>query len=185
MKIRNIRQYIKELCKNETPELIGKDNEEWFKYVYGPNKKLDASITEAATFATNAEEQLFYEFVQNAFDAKADSLYFFFNENYLIVLNNGVPFYTDLDLETNPEHREGQLYTFLSKNKSDKYGDSHKMGEHGQGSKLLYTLLADLDEWKDNSSLLLNAIKDHKKGPSLISWSVSAIYVEHECRGYL
>ena len=81
MKIRNIRQYIKELCKNETLDLIGKDNEEWFKYVYGPNKKLDASITEAATFATNAEEQLFYEFVQNAFDAKADSLYFFFNEN--------------------------------------------------------------------------------------------------------
>lgn len=174
MKIRDIRQYIKELCKNETLDLIGKDNEEWFKYVYGPNKKLDASITEAATFATNAEEQLFYEFVQNAFDAKADSLYFFFNENYLIVLNNGVPFYTDLDLETNPDHREGQLYTFLSKNKSDKYGDSHKMGEHGQGSKLLYTLLTDLDEWKDNSSLLLDAIKKQKKGPTLISWSSRA-----------
>lgn len=174
MKIRDIRQYIKELCKNETLELIGKDNEEWFKYVYGPNKKLDASITEAATFATNAEEQLFYEFVQNAFDAKADSLYFFFNDSYLIVLNNGVPFYTDLDLETNPDHREGQLYTFLSKNKSDKYGDSRKMGEHGQGSKLLYTLLTDLDEWKDNSSLLLDAIKKQKKGPSLISWSSRA-----------
>ena len=174
MKIRDIRQYVRELCKNETLDLIGKDNEEWFKYVYGPNKKLDASITEAATFATNAEEQLFYEFVQNAFDAKADSLYFFFNENYLIVLNNGVPFYTDLDLETNPDHREGQLYTFLSKNKSDKYGDSHKMGEHGQGSKLLYTLLTDLDEWKDNSSLLLDAIKKQKKGPSLISWSSRA-----------
>ena len=71
MKIRDIRQYVRELCKNETLDLIGKDNEEWFKYVYGPNKKLDASITEAATFATNAEEQLFYEFVQNAFDAKA------------------------------------------------------------------------------------------------------------------
>ena len=85
MKIRNIRQYIKELCKNETPELIGKDNEAWFKYVYGPNKKLDASITEAATFATNAEEQLFYEFVQNAFDAKADSLYFFFNGMYSLL----------------------------------------------------------------------------------------------------
>ena len=88
MKIRDIRQYVRELCKNETLDLIGKDNEEWFKYVYGPNKKLDASITEAATFATNAEEQLFYEFVQNAFDAKADSLYFFFNENYLIVFKN-------------------------------------------------------------------------------------------------
>ena len=71
-------------------------------------------ISDAASFASNAEEQLFYEFVQNAYDANADSLFFYANEKYLIVLNNGEPFYTDIDIKDPMDLKDGLLCNFLA-----------------------------------------------------------------------
>ena len=174
MKVRDLRQYIKAISKgNETLELVGSNREYFLNMMSGQGQKVDALITGAASFANNAKEQLFYEFVQNAYDANADTLLFYANEDFLIVLNNGEPFFTDLDIFDLPEGeepRDGQLYNFLAKGKSLKLNDDEKLGKYGQGSKLLYTLLADINHNVNTEELLKDAIINNKKGPYLVSW---------------
>ena len=175
MKIRDISQYIKALCGEVDLSKIGTNKELLLQKIYGQSpsdKQVDSVISDAASFASNAEEQLFYEFVQNAYDADADSLFFYANKNYLIVLNNGKPFYTDFDILTpDATITEGQLYSFLAKGKSLKLDAPGMMGKYGQGSKLLYTLLTKVDFDILNEKLLIDAIKNSKKGPYLISWN--------------
>lgn len=173
MNIRNLNQYITKLCGQETLHLLGTNKELLLQKIYGQDPSPDqvkSVISDAASFASNAEEQLFYEFVQNAYDASADSLFFYANENYLIVLNNGEPFYTDFDIFDTDSLRDGQLYNFLAKGKSLKRSDSSKLGKYGQGSKLLYTLLTEVSESEENEELLIKTLYDEKKGPYLISW---------------
>ena len=79
----------------------------------GQGQKVDALITGAASFANNAKEQLFYEFVQNAYDASADSLFFYANEEFLIVLNNGEPFFTDLNIFDLPEAKSLEMVSYI------------------------------------------------------------------------
>lgn len=174
MKIRDISQYIKALCGEVDLSKIGTNKELLLQKIYGQSpseKQVDSVISDAASFASNAEEQLFYEFVQNAYDADADSLFFYANQKYLIVLNNGKPFYTDFDIFESDNVSEGQLYSFLAKGKSLKRDAPGMMGKYGQGSKLLYTLLTKVDFDLGNEKLLINAIKNDKKGPCLISWN--------------
>ena len=173
MNIRNLNQYITKLCGQETLHLLGTNKELLLQKIYGQDPSPDqvkSVISDAASFASNAEEQLFYEFVQNAYDASADSLFFYANENYLIVLNNGEPFYTDFDIFDTDTLRDGQLYNFLAKGKSLKRSDTTKLGKYGQGSKLLYTLLTEVSESEENEELLIKTLYDEKKGPYLISW---------------
>lgn len=172
MNVRDLSQYITKLCGQETLHLLGSNKELLLQKIYGQDPSPDqvkSVISDAASFASNAEEQLFYEFVQNAYDANADSLFFYANEKYLVVLNNGEPFYTDFDIfESEP--RDGQLYNFLAKGKSLKRTDNSKLGKYGQGSKLLYTLLTEDSESEENEDLLIKTLYDDKKGPYLISW---------------
>lgn len=173
MNVRNISQYITKLCGKETLELLGSNEELLLQKIYGWDQLPDqvkTVISDAASFASNAEEQLFYEFVQNAYDANADSLFFYANKKYLIVLNNGEPFYTDIDIKDPKDLKDGQLYNFLAKGKSLKRNDKNKLGKYGQGSKLLYTLLTEVNESEENEELLVKALYDEKKGPYLISW---------------
>lgn len=173
MKVRDLRQYIRTISNGkETLDLLGSDSEYFMEIMSGRGEQVDALITSAASFANNAKEQLFYEFVQNAYDANADSLFFYANENYLIVLNNGDPFYTDMDIfeKKGEDIRDGQLYNFLAKGKSLKLKRKEKLGKYGQGSKLLYTLLADIDHNTETEELLKDVIINQKKGPYLISW---------------
>ena len=173
MTIRDLNQYIRALCGEETLNLLGSNKELLLQKIYGQDPSPDqvkSVISDAASFASNAEEQLFYEFVQNAYDASADSLFFYANENYLIVLNNGEPFYTDFDIFDTDTLRDGQLYNFLAKGKSLKRSDVTKLGKYGQGSKLLYTLLTEVSESEENEELLIKTLYDEKKGPYLISW---------------
>lgn len=173
MNIRNLSQYITKLCGQETLHLLGSNKELLLQKIYGQDPSPDqvkSVISDAASFASNAEEQLFYEFVQNAYDANADSLFFYANEKYLIVLNNGEPFYTDFDIFESDTIRDGQLYNFLAKGKSLKRNDNNKLGKYGQGSKLLYTLLTEVSESEENEDLLIKTLYDEKKGPYLISW---------------
>lgn len=166
MKIRNLQEYIKQWSEVDSLHLLGTDDEPFLSKLNGEETQIDAWIEGSASFANNAQEQLFYEFVQNAFDADADSLMFYINKDYLVILNNGNPFYTD---PRSDKERDGQLYNFLAKGKSQKHNDSSKLGNFGQGSKLLYTLIANTG-LETNSELLNKAIKDEKKGPYLISW---------------
>lgn len=173
MNVRNLSQYITRLCGQETLHLLGTNKELLLQKIYGQDPSRDqvkSVISDAASFASNAEEQLFYEFVQNAYDASADSLFFYANKKYLIILNNGEPFYTDFDIFETESVRDGQLYNFLAKGKSLKRSDNSKLGKYGQGSKLLYTLLTNVSESEDNEDLLIKALYDEKKGPYLISW---------------
>lgn len=178
MTIRDINQYIEHLCGEVALDKLRTNKEPLLQKIYGQHFEKDqvqSVISDAASFASNAEEQLFYEFVQNAYDANAKSLYFFANEKYLVVLNNGKPFYTDFDIfeENGMRPRDGQLYSFLAKGKSSKWNDSNTLGKYGQGSKLLYTLLTDVSEGRGNEDLLIDAIYNNYKGPYLISWSNS------------
>ena len=173
MTIRDLKQYIRALCGEETLNLLGSNKELLLQKIYGQDPSPDqvkSVISDAASFASNAEEQLFYEFVQNAYDASADSLFFYANENFLIVLNNGEPFYTDFDIFDTDTLRDGQLYNFLAKGKSLKRSDITKLGKYGQGSKLLYTLLTEVSESEENEELLIKTLYEEKKGPYLISW---------------
>ena len=175
MKVRDLRQYISKITGTEySISNLGSHREPFLVYVAGQFQNVEqvkGFIEGSSSFATNAEEQLFYEFVQNAYDAKADSLFFFANEKYLVVLNNGEPFYTDFDLLAD-EKNNGQLFNFLAKGKSDKRGDDDQMGQYGQGSKLLYTLITDSSDGQlTDAELLVEAIYDNKKGPYLISWN--------------
>lgn len=173
MNIRDIRQYIKNICGEYNLDLLGTSKEAFLQKLYGTyyaESYVEAIIEGTASFASNAEEQLFYEFVQNAYDANANSLFFYANEDYLIVLNNGEPFYTDISNSDSDKVRNGQLYDFLGKGKSRKREDIHKLGNYGQGSKLLYTLIPNVSNSIDNKSLLIEAVYNNKKGPYLISW---------------
>jgi hypothetical protein len=164
MCIRDLREYIKKLCGTYDIEKLGRDDEPFFKYVNGAGRIVKKVISSVADFASNAEEQLFYEFVQNAYDANSDSLMFFANEKYLIVLNNGLPFYTDQDVHA----RDGELFSFLAKGASDKNSDD-ALGYYGQGSKLLYSLITDTG-LANTRELLYNSIYEQQKGPYVISW---------------
>lgn len=169
MEIRDISKYLKsryDVSINFSK--LGTSEEPLLTKLFGEEPNIDAIIGSNSSFAQNAQEQLFYEFAQNAFDAEAEYLYFFANEKYLIVLNNGKPFYTDTEGEIK---REGQLFNFLGKGKSQKYDDPEKMGKYGQGSKLLYNLLCDNHPAKPIESLLIEAIKEKKLGPYLLSWA--------------
>lgn len=89
MNVRNISQYITKLCGKETLDLLGSNKELLLQKIYGQDPSRDqvkTVISDAASFASNAEEQLFYEFVQNAYDANADSLFFYANENISLCL---------------------------------------------------------------------------------------------------
>lgn len=175
MKVRDLREYVRALCEgNETMHLLGKENDALLTIIAGKGQPVRGLVTEAASFASHAEEQLFYEFVQNAYDANADSLFFYANQEYLIVLNNGEPFYTDFNYFETNNRRDGNLFSFLSKNKSAKLEDSTKLGKYGQGSKLLYTLLADVDYHAQTEDLVYDAIYNKRKGPYLISWNDKA-----------
>ena len=173
MNVRDLSEYITKLCGKNTLHLLGSNKELLLQKIHGEDPSEDqikSVIADAASFASNAEEQLFYEFVQNAYDASADSLFFYANENYLVVVNNGEPFYTDFDIFDSKTIRDGQLYNFLAKGKSLKRNDSKKLGKYGQGSKLLYTLLTEVSESEENEELLIKTLHDEKKGPYLISW---------------
>lgn len=86
MKVRNLRQYITTLCGGiDTIDALGTKKEYFLKKMSGAMMTVNNLVVGAASFANNAKEQLFYEFVQNAYDASADSLFFYANEEYLIV----------------------------------------------------------------------------------------------------
>ncbi len=171
MKIRNITEYLQNRNFKEDLSLLGTNDEPFLVRLQGDEPNVNTIIEGNASFAQNAQEQLFYEFVQNAYDAHAEDLFFFADEDYLVILNNGKPFYTDTLTMQSGKYKEGQLYNFLAKGKSQKHGDDSKMGNYGQGSKLLYTLLCDVGDMRTNEQQLTQKIKIEKKGPYMLSWA--------------
>ena len=99
--------------------------------------------------------QAIYEFVQNAADSDSTKFYMFYDENYLIVINNGSVF-----------SKEG-VKSILNIGQSFGKQEPDKIGRYGIGFKLVHRLVgksSGLDE-------LLNVDKQGHKGPILFSWS--------------
>lgn len=164
MKIRDINKYVESYCP-------GSENLEmdFLHKAFNDSATIEQLLAAFSRVASNAHEQIFYEFVQNADDACADTLSYYWNENYLVVLNNGKTFHTSITQEKKKAIK-GQLFSFLALNQSDKFGDGYSGGEFGQGSKLLYSLMADVTKGKDRDQLVHDVI-DNGRGPILLSWA--------------
>lgn len=177
MKIRDLKEYIGFLTNGAPVQLIGAPNDPLLKELAGTVDNLSSYIGPISKFATKTGTQIFYEFLQNADDAKATKAFFYFDEENFVVINNGEPFFTDRpgNGQQATGQRKGQLKSFLSKQKGDKYDDDASIGRYGQGSKLLYDLLTPnhqdeqvLDSNKEHA--LIRAIIHETKGPILFSW---------------
>lgn len=165
MKVRNLKQYIEILTgdSNAVPALGGGDDL-LLKEFYGRVENLDQHITDLPNFATDARTQIFYELMQNAEDAESESLHFFFDDDGILILNNGFPFRTDSSEEG------GQLFEFLFKGKGRKANNPNQIGEHGQGSKLLYTLILPNEYGGDKKAAVRKNLIHDLNGPILFSW---------------
>lgn len=181
MKIRNLQAFIQDRCakKSERPSLDylfkeDRNNEPFLYEILGSDGDVDTMVQNCASFAKDSEQQVFYEFVQNAFDANSKNLFFMMGQvegsDYLLVVNDGEPFHTDRHTGNKSDKRDGQLFSFLNKGKSDK-PNPLSIGKFGMGSKLMYSLLVDQSEEFSTSSLMKDALIDQRKAPYLISWS--------------
>lgn len=176
MTVRNLTEYIEYLTNRQRIPMIGSQHDPLLKELLGSKENLDAYIGPLTKFATNTSVQIFYEFLQNADDAGATNVFFYFDKESFVVINNGAPFYTDCPTNKAPNERlrKGQLKSFLSK--GDKYGDEESIGRYGQGAKLLYDLLIpvhydnqQVGMTKENA--LIKALIEEARGPILYSWT--------------
>lgn len=172
MKTRNLHQYINILTNQALVSKIGTKDDPLLTRLSGETD-LGQYIGTLTKFATNSEAQVFYEFLQNADDAQANTVFFYFREGHFVVINDGKPFYTDQPKSDGNGLRKGQLKAFLSK--GDKYDDPESVGKYGRGSKLLYDLLIPVQHGEGIGVTLEEGLKEHilKKhaGPILFSWS--------------
>lgn len=178
MKIRNLQEYINHLTENKPIQVLGASNDPLLTKLAGEIENLSSYIGPITKHATNTGAQIFYEFLQNADDEGAKEAFFYFDEYNFVVINNGIPFNTDIIGTGNSEgtQRKGQLKSFLAKQKGNKYGDKSSIGRYGQGSKLLYDLLIPVHKngeniiENDKENALIKEIIDELKGPIIFSW---------------
>lgn len=170
MKIRDLQQYRRLISGNNLLDKLGSLDDPLLKELQGGGTDIHHHVGNVSSFAGGTNIQVFYELLQNASDAKADSFYVAFDEGNFLVINNGEPFITDGKIE-----EPGRLRSFLAKNKGAKYKNPEAIGEHGQGSKLLYDLLlsTSLEETEQTSKegRLRKVIIEELKGLILFSWS--------------
>jgi hypothetical protein len=173
MKIRNLRLYFAKYFGKDLSSEIGNEND----LLYGKlvNSNLQARVGDLVSFAVNPTMQVFYEMVQNAHDAEATRISFYYSKEYFIVVNNGNPLNTDLPNE-NGESPSGQLVSFLAKGFGEKFGNTNLIGKHGIGSKLLYFLLTPRSNATESgietktADKLIDTIIHQLKGPIVFSW---------------
>lgn len=177
MKIKDINNYLQNLedvgilYSAETELLTRQDK--LVKALYGAIPDSDffkANKLERLTdFASNSYDQVFYEFLQNAKDAKASGMWVYSNPSHgILIINDGNPFHL------NPAKIDGSLYSYLGKSNAEKWKDKNSSGGKGIGSKLLYNLLVPIvgeeDDSLQHSKRLVQAIAVEHKAPILFSW---------------
>jgi len=177
MKIRELSDYIKQKTNSDIEyntqlKLLTKADLLLTK-LYGefddPEGFLKGELTKLSSFAEDSDDQVFYEFLQNAKDANGSGLWVFMDQKLgVIILNDGEPFHT------NPDITDGSLFSFLGKGKGGKFKDSTKSGEKGMGSKLMYNMLVPYNSSGNLSGMserLAEALSEDQTGPILFSWS--------------
>lgn len=120
----------------------------FFKMYHGIKPDIASYLPSILKIAEDG--QAIYEFLQNAVDCGSTHFYIFYNENYFLAINNGVPF--DVD----------GLQSILNIAQTTKK-DPDKIGRFGIGFKLAHRLVGK-NEGTDE------LVKEYK-GPILFSWS--------------
>jgi hypothetical protein len=177
MKIRDLSFYIK---KKANQDIVYDSNLElctvkdvFLTKLYGESNSAEdfkkVELTTLSSFAEDSDEQVFYEFLQNAKDAKGTGLWVFMDKKLgVLILNDGEPFHT------NPSILNGSLFSFLGKKKTEKHKDSTNSGAKGMGSKLLYNLLVPYTSsgnLSGMSDMLADILSHELIAPILFSWS--------------
>ncbi len=177
MKIKNMLQYREHFSEKPSENIeIGTTNDPLLQKMQGEDATLQDFMSELADFAKDSTSQIFYEALQNAQDENKDNnngkLIVAYNENYMLIANNGVMFNVDAkaprDIDT--------FRAMLRFGKTSKSTNTGNIGSKGKGFKLIHTLMIDKNEndSTDKSILLENKYKKELKAPILISWSNSA-----------
>nr|WP_199156038.1 hypothetical protein [Pedobacter sp. ASV2] len=169
MKIKSAKSF-REWYKNLTParqhaaqnwdeNFIGVQHNElsgFFSMYHGDKEQVYDFLRKEVEMAEDG--QAIYEFVQNAADCNSTQFYMFYDEQHLVVINNGEVFV-----------KEG-IKSILNIGQSYGKQDPEKIGRYGIGFKLVHRLVgksSGLDE-------LLNVDKQGYRGPVLFSWSEKA-----------
>ncbi len=168
MIVKDLQKYIKVLTGGKLAETLGSVSDPLLSFLAGETSDLENQHIKLLTdFATESNTQIFYELLQNAEDEKANQVFFYFDDDNFVVINNGLPFYTD-SKDTQLD-RDGQLRGFLARGRGGKSNNPNKIGEKGLGSKLLYDLMANTGIGTKEG--LIQSLIEDTKGLILFSWS--------------
>ena len=153
---KNLEKARVEASKYYDEDFIGDkhgDTLGFFHMYHGTKDEVRGFLSGSVEMAEDG--QAIYEFVQNAADSDSTKFYMFYDENYLIVINNGSVF-----------SKEG-VKSILNIGQSFGKQDPDKIGRFGIGFKLVHRLIGastGLDE-------MLNTDKKGHRGPILFSWT--------------
>jgi len=125
----------------------------FYRIVNGTVHDIKADLTPKLQNAQ--DEQAIYEFLQNAADSNSSNSAVIYDEDYFMVLNNGVPF-TVKDVEAILNSFQGTKADKSQKQNCD------KIGRYGIGFKLVHRLVGKSDGAKE--------LIDNLDGPVIFSW---------------
>ncbi len=169
MKIKDVDFHFKRfLDPIDRRDARNPNSEELLAALFGQDaQRPEDYISNLTSFAGNSEMQIVYELMQNAEDEKGDYLVLEIINNFLVVGNNGKPFW-------NSSEGLGPLWGFLREKKGKKKKDPEKKGEYGIGSKLIYDLISNAESTRDGQTekgaRLVEALIRDRKAPFLFSW---------------
>jgi len=115
---------------------------------YGTQRKVGGFL-QAAALNVAADQQAIYELIQNADDCESELFSIFYNREYLLCINNGLPF------------SKSNMSAIINIGDSDK--DAEDIGTFGIGFKIIHRLLGEDDG--------LKAIMNDYAGPIVFSWN--------------
>ncbi len=181
MEIYDLDKYRRKKNGNKNTGILGKNNEPLLVSVKGVGGELKSYVEQIAGIAKDPYLQVFYELLQNANDSGATTLYCYFIESFLLVVNNGERFNTNYasSSDENEDDTTDALWSFLTKSKSTKVNDQLSVGEKGIGSKLIYTLLPKANNaTKEFSKQIAEEVIDKNNGIILFSWGERQNYLD-------
>jgi hypothetical protein len=158
--IKNLRWHYKTVVRkrrdpNTNTDFVGVYHDEGDKRINGlfelfhGDKKIGKFLPSLLKIAEDG--QAIYEFLQNAVDCNATHFFIFYNEEYFLAVNNGVPF----------NHKD--VLSILNIANTTKEYDCNKIGRFGIGFKLVHRLVGQNDG--------INELTQDYKGPVIFSWN--------------
>ncbi len=119
---------------------VSKNIREFFHIVHGDKSNIESFLNKEINLT--GDYQIIYELMQNAEDADADKLLVYYNDKYLLFVNNGEPF-SDRNIKS--ICNVGQS-TKSSNNENSLIKHRKYIGKFGIGFKLVYHLLGGVEQ---------------------------------------